>query len=565
MTSEANSSLQERFRRAVGKHRDGDLAAAEKLYRELIDQAPKLVDVYSNLAALLKATGRPGEGLEMCERALALTGANPNTFVNRGNILVALGRHEEALDAYVKALELNPNMVGAHLNLGNLLMDLQELDHAVRAFTRATELEPGNAEAHAGLGHTLSGLGRLREAEQCLRKAKALAPNYPDAHCRLGQLLLRKGELEEARTEFEEAVRVKPDFAPALRQLAESRKWEQPDTEFVDRLRAIADNPEAPLEHVAEACFALGNIYSDCSMYDEAFENYAWGNRARLGTRTFNAEDFDEYVGRLIAQFSAEFLRSRKGFGSSSNVPVFIVGMPRSGTTLVEQIVASHPQAFGANELQVMPRIGLSLTQRLGVNRPFPECAASLPAGTAAALAREYEGIIRGIGGETADRITDKMPENFLYLGLIQLLFPRARVIHCRRHPLDNGLSIFFQNFSLRNLYECDLASIGLFYRGYVRLMKHWREALSMPMLEVRYEELVSELEGNVHTIIEFLELPWDNACLDFHRTSRGVYTASARQVRKPIYTSSVGRWKNYEKHLRPLIETLGPDCVLDG
>jgi hypothetical protein len=254
-----------------------------------------------------------------------------------------------------------------------------------------------------------------------------------------------------------------------------------------------------------------------------------------------------------MGAFTPAFFAERRGvFGSPSDVPVFIVGMQRSGTTLTEQIAASHPQVYGAGELEHIRRIA----GMIKIGRP-ESTVRQLTSADSLALAGDYLRKVREIGGD-ALRIVDKMPHNFQYLGLIAILFPKARIIHCTRDPMDNCVSCFTQSFTGHHGYNTDLRQLGLYYREYRRLMDHWRRVLPIPMLEIDYEEMVADQETQSRRLIDFLGLDWDPACLNFHETDRSVQTASRWQVRQPIYKTSVKRWKDYEKHLGPLKKALG-------
>jgi hypothetical protein len=296
--------------------------------------------------------------------------------------------------------------------------------------------------------------------------------------------------------------------------------------------------------------------------FDDAFEHFRQANE--LSGAAFDSKRGVAATDRLIDTFSADFLAGRSGFGDPSERPIFIVGMPRSGTTLTEQIVASHPKICGAGELETMFHMVDAVPGLAGANKRYPECVRDLTQASARDLARRYLVELNRYS-RTAVRITDKMPHNFDKLGLISLMFPRARIIHCRRDPIDTCLSCFMHEFHKQHTYNCDLASLGLYYREYERLMAHWRTALPIALFELRYEDLVADQEAVSRALIEFCGLPWDDRCLEFHRADRSVQTPSAWQVRQPIYTKSVERWRKYQRHLGPLIEVLGQNGANAG
>jgi hypothetical protein len=291
--------------------------------------------------------------------------------------------------------------------------------------------------------------------------------------------------------------------------------------------------------------------------YDDAFRHLADANRLCDAESGASSQAHIDHIDRLISVFTADLLRRQTLTDQQSEVPIFIVGMPRSGTSLVEQIIASHPQVFGAGEVGYMQAISRNLNSQAVPPARYPDCLPFLSAEQLRNASAWYLARLTERAGD-AVRITDKLPSSYLRLGLIALLFPRARIIHCHRDPLDTCLSCFFQNFGRNQPLCADLRKLGTVYRQYERLMAHWRRVLHIPTLEVRYEDLVKNQEPESRRLIDFCGLPWDDRCLAFHRTQRAVNTASFWQVRQPIYISSIGRWRHYERHLTPLKEALG-------
>ncbi len=357
----------------------------------------------------------------------------------------------------------------------------------------------------------------------------------------------------EAEQAYRAALAVQPGYAEVYANLVTTKKYtagDEQDTESI--LRLLQTNGLAERE-AAHLHFALGKIFDDRGEYDTAFTHYREGNRLMRQTVQFSAADFGAYVDRIIGTFGSELLAQRDVFGSQSELPVFIIGMPRSGTTLIEQIVSSHPAVHGSGELDKLATLAAGLDS-------YPETTRALDGSALQHLAAEYEARLLRDAPPGTQRITDKMPSNLLHLGFVALLFPRARVIHCRREPLDVCLSIFFQAFSGGNEYAYDLTDIGMYYRQYERLMAHWGAVSPLNMLEVRYEDLVTDPENITRRLIEFLGLPWDDRCLAHTENQRPIQTGSIWQARQPIYTSSVQRWRRYEKHLGPLKRALGFD-----
>ncbi len=385
---------------------------------------------------------------------------------------------------------------------------------AVESFRRAVEIAPESVPGWIYLGQALRHIGRFAEVADCTRQILVRRPGAVQAYA----LMTSVGASADAGE--------------------------------MARLTASLDDPKISIGDRADLGFVLGKMLDEADRFDEAFAQYARANslvlqmRHAAGERS-SSDQFAHQVDESIAKFTPEFFARTRNWGEPSELPVFIVGMLRSGTSLVEQIASSHPDVFGAGELTDIGNIAASLS-----------FARYQPGAINEAAGKQLDRL-QALGG-SALRVMDKMPANVEHLGLIATLFPSARVILCRRDPRDTCLSCFFQRFSSGNLFSFDLAECGRHHVQTDRLIAHWLKALPLRMLEVQYEDLVADLEGQSRRIISFLGLPWNAACLEFHRTERAVKTASAWQVRQPIYTRSVGRWRNYERHLEPLFESLG-------
>jgi len=303
--------------------------------------------------------------------------------------------------------------------------------------------------------------------------------------------------------------------------------------------------------------FSLGYLADKLGRYEAAFAWYRQGNE--LKAMRYDGPASRKWFDNLMLNFSPERMAALPKASIPTSLPVFILGMPRSGTSLVEQILASHPQVYGAGELDLVKETAVALPKTLHTGVPYPFCLQALHQEAVEELSRQYqESLLRLAGDRPVVHVTDKMPHNFMQVGLIRLLFPEAPIIHCRRDPLDNCLSIYFQDFSGLHPYSYNLGDLGHYYCLYERLMAHWSDTLGITMFEVGYEEMVADHEAMSRKIIDHCGLAWDNRCLEFHKTNRLVNTASYQQVREPIYKKSAGRWQNYAKHLQPLIESLG-------
>ncbi len=507
------------FDQALEHQRAGRLDRAEVFYQRVDATSPDYPMARNNLALIQNGQGRTGEALANWRRVVEVDPEFYQAWINCGSLLHALNRPEEAEAAIRRGLALRPDLPIAHYNLGNILHTRNRLEAALEAYERALTLKGDAAKTGTNMGLVLIDLGRLPEAEARLRQAIEIQPDSPVALYNLAGFIKGGSDLQ---------------------------RW-------IDSTEALLRVAERPVSQRILLHFALGKLLDTAGLYDRAFRHYQHGNRMKKRTCRFDRQAHERLVDRIIALFSRSFIADRAKMGHADQRPVFIVGMPRSGTSLVEQIIASHPRVFGADELSTIGELAVSIPGRLGLDAVFPESVGALDEKTIAELSAAYLDHLTGLAGDSFERISDKMPDNFLRLGLIAILFPRARIIHCRRDFMDTGLSIFFQNFTRpgTNPHAYDLVDIRSYYRDYERLMAHWRRALPLKMLEIDYETIVDDKAGMARQLIDFLELPWDDRCLDFHETKRTVRTASNLQVRQSIYRSSVQRWKRYEKHLK--------------
>jgi len=534
----------------------GRLEEAATAYRRGVALAPADAELHNNLGNTLAALGRPGEALEHYRRAVAVAPAYADAHANLGWALGELGRLAEAAQSYRRAAELRPGPAQAHFQLGNALRNLERYEEAIACYEAALERDPGYALALNNLGYCLDQLGRPAEAMAHFERALALEPGLAEIHANMGMCLQNQGRFDEAIGAYRRAIELKHDFGDAYFNLASNKRYRASEDDIA-AMRELLARPDVSADARIGVHFALAKVHEDRDDVDQAFDCYRAGNALKAERMPFDPAQFRDYVDRVIETFSAAFFRERQGFGAVSDVPVFIVGMPRSGSSLVEQIVSSHPQVYGAGERQDMRITVGDLPAILNAGEPFPECTARLGAATARRLGQDYLASLRRDAPESP-RITDKMLGNYLRFGLIALILPGARVVHCRRDPVDTCLSCYFQNFAHGLRFTYDLRHLGAVYRGYERLMAHWREVLPLPILDVQYEELVADLEGKSRELVAFLGLDWDERCLAFHEQQREVRTASFWQVRQPLYRSSAGRWRRYQKHLGPLLEALG-------
>ena len=504
----------------MGHHEAGRLSEAEAIYREVLKAEP-IHPVAKNLLGII-----------------AYQNENP----------------EEARTLITQALAVAPDYPEAHNNLGNVLKGLGALEDAVASYQQALAIKPSFAEAHNNLGKALRKLGRPEDAVASYHQAIAIKPDFADAHYNLGLALQDVGHLEDAAAGYRKALAVKPDFAEAHRLLAVVRKF----SEYDDDIKAMEDTYAMPGlgdEQRMHLAFGLGKSFEDLQQYEKAFGFFLTGNAIKRGTCDFSIENAEKSFGNLKKLFIEKIFTKHLGAGSSDETPIFVLGMMRSGTTLVEQILASHPKVHGAGELDYLRDNVASNFSKID-DAKFVDSVNQASASRFSSAGGEYIDLIRG-HSDKARFITDKMP-NFEFIGMIKLMLPNAKVIHCCRDPRDTCLSIFKNYFTVdAHHYAYDLSDLGRYYNLYRDLMNHWHSVLPDFIYDIQYEDVVADQERQSRALLEYCGLEWDDACLEFHGTDRPVMTASAAQVRRPIFKDSVQSWKRYENQLAPLLEIL--------
>jgi tetratricopeptide (TPR) repeat protein len=570
---------------ALGRHEE-----AIERYEKALKLQPELPEAHNNIAHSYQALGRPEEAAAHYERALEIKPDYAEARNNFGTVLQAANRWKEAIAQYEKAVAIRPNYVEAHKNLGYMLNVVKHYREAAAHYKQALAFRPNDAEAHAalgdildrsdltedaithykkglaadprcveahiGLGHTIHMLGKSEEAIRHYRQALAIRPTDAEAHNKLGDAMQALGRQKEAAVAFERALALTPRRAGVYWNLANSMHFTPGDPHFAAMTRLMDDRASLTVEEQIDLHFALSKALRELGDPQASFQQLLLGNSLMR-----RHVDYDETAAlgrleRIQAIFTAELMHEKRGSGVSSNAPVFIVGMPRSGTTLIEQVLASHPSVFGAGELRVMA----SLAERIGDpdRALFPEAVLAMSGEQLRGLGGQYIHALQRVA-PPMERITDKMPGNFALLGLIHLALPNARIIHVRRDPRDTAVSCFSQLFTRGHEFTYDLAELGRYIAAYERLMAHWRSLLGDAMLEISYEDVVNDFEREAPRIIAHCDLAWNDACLAFHATERSVRTASAAQVRQPIYHGSVGRWRAHEEQLKPLLLALEP------
>ena len=600
----------------------GLLAEAELAAQQAVALDPQLIDAWNNLGIILQESGKLESSLDCLLKVVALRPDAADAHNNLANTYKQLGRLAQAQTHYQQAIGLNPDYAEAHSNLSFLLSGQGQFDEAVAVARRAIEINPHlmdaylnlaeaetsrmrNSEAlrwlealHAFAPHHPGGLAarakilkkfdRIEEGLTCALEAVTLAPEFAGAHNAYGQMLQAAGRHEEALAAFDRAAALPgsiteealiaraslfleigkkkdaaaafdkalaafPNSIRALTARADAKTFRTGDADIAVMEAGLSQREEASLADRMTIHFALGKAYLDTGDSDRAFFHMHNANGLKRATFSYDAAATHRWMATIAATFKQQSQGGSAAVAAASSLPVFIIGMPRSGTTLLEQVLASHPQVHGAGELSAL-RLALDAA---GV---FPDAVGQWTSEEMARIGKYYLDCIEPLA-KGKDRLIDKMPGNFLYAGVIPMILPGARIIHCRRDPVDTCLSCYSKLFEGQQLFSYALEELGRFYRDYESLMSHWRQILpAESFIEVDYEAVVDDLEGQAKRLIDFLDLPWDEACLNFHKTDRIVRTASVNQVRQPIYTTSKGRWRAHAAQLGPLLAALEID-----
>lgn len=507
------------FRNAVTMHRQGQLGQAESLYRQVLAKTPDHVEALCNLGLIVSETGQYNQAIELLQKAIAIDPRRPLFYVNLGRVFHQISQYQQAEQAYQQCLALDPDNLEACKRLPRLYIDQGKLDKALELLDKAVQR------------HQDGGLYSLQAI-----------------------YFMAAGEFDKARQSYRRALETKPDNANALRMLVKLKKYQQVD-EDVEAMIALVGSPRTSVSDRIQLCFGLGKVFEDIGDYDTAFDYFRQANQLKRNSIRYDVSHFDLFVNKSIETFDAAFFEQHRNQGSEDDTPIFIVGMPRSGTTLVEQILSRHPQVFAAGELEDFKNVLFYSSAAVDLTR-YPDVVRELDADRIHALADLYLEKLRWRSDRP--RVTDKMPGNFLYLGMIAVLFPRAKFIHCLRDPVATCLSCYQQPFSTGQFFSYDLVELGKYYLGYRKLMQHWHRVLPGRIYDIEYERLVQDQQVESRKLVEACGLEWDERCLDFSRSERSVITASVQQVRKQIYNDSVKRWLPYRKHLQPLLDVLG-------
>lgn len=538
--------------------RMGLLDRAENMYRRTLELEPGYAEAYSNLSLVLKELGRLDEARRAAQQALSLNPQQVDTYINLAGIERAAGHPAEALRRLDQGLAFAPLNAGLLITRAKILNDEMWFEDGLENARKVLASIPAHPGALNEMGRALQGLNRFDDAFGCFTRAEAFPGSDGfEAGRYQGVLLAELGRNTEALAVYDRLLDKAPYQAALWFNRAELKKF-SPDDPDIEAMTAVLNSPATQsIQSRQMMHFALAKACLDAGMDGQAFQHLDLGNRLVRGTVLFDAAATRSWMEQFPQVFTANDVNRSVRGGQQSQRPVFVVGMMRSGTTLVEQILAAHPLVDGLGERPEIQR----LVDQIG---NYPQGVAHLSDEDKAALGARYLEQTKPLLSGLARYSIDKMPENFLHIGLIRQILPNARIIHCRRDPVDTCLSCYTKFFTSNHPFAYDLEDLGNFYLFYSKLMEHWRAILPPShFIEVDYEAVVADLEGQARRLTSFLDLPWDESCLRFHQNKGAVRTASAAQVRKPIYGSSAGRWRRYEAYLEPLLRVLhGEDGV---
>ena len=576
----------------------GAIFGQKKNYNQAIKYFSKTIQLQPNAFVALCGLGKAQKEAGLYHdaeisynKALNLQPDNPDLILEIAGVLLHLGNEKNAEKLLNDVLSRNPENVEAMHGLGEIHQSRREFDTAIHYYEKALSKDPKRSGTHHRLGFTLHCTGDYDGAIKHLKTALSLNPSFQEAYVNLATSQVTAGELEHADETLSQATKRWPnniDIAVCKADLLEKnddaiaayklikpflkKNVQHPSLamvylsicnkvneceaaiEHMEKLIALPETPDKTREAMQ---YAIGDVYNKQEQYDKAYQHYKQANSSRPDT--YNKIENALYIDSIINTFSYKHLSQNVRSSTNKKQSAFIVGMPRSGTSLVEQILQSHSEIAGAGELNDVGKIAHTIQPPLGSSvKQYPFNCEHLTSAILDKFSTEYYDKLKSIS-PTATYVTDKMPHNFLYLGLIAQLFPGAKIIHCRRNPIDTCLSIYFQNFHEQHNYANNLTNLGEYYLEYSRLMDHWIRTLNIEIYEISYENLVVNTAEEIKNLLQYMDVAWEDNCLQFHKSDRYIATASHHQVRTPIYNKSINRWKYYEKHLTPLIEILKP------
>jgi len=510
------------------------------------------------LAAEHQKAGRMEEAESMYREILRENPRHVDALCLLGTICAYDNRVDEAERLFRRSIAQAPDFAGAILDLGRLLKEQNRWEEAIECFEKVNRLEPDNVRSRFQLASTLAPAALTYDAVEAYREVLKLRPEHPGALLGLGHVLKTMGQQDEAVQAYRDCISVNPDGGETYWSLANLKTYQLSDDDIAE-MESRLENSELSDQAAVNFMFALAKATEDRGDFDRAWEYYVEGNSKRRMLEHYDPVRTEVTNDEIVDVLSREFLDANDGLGNLEPAPIFVVGLPRSGSTLIEQILASHSEVEGTAELPYAGRVATSLNRNRADGINYPKAVRELGADHFEALGQDYLNLAQLHRTEGKPRFIDKMPNNFPTIGFIHLILPNAKIIDARRYPLDSCFSCYRQLFARGQTFTYDLTDIGEYFLQYQHMMDHWHEVLPGRVLTVQYEDMVTDFENQVRRLLEYCELPWEDACINFYETERPVRTASSEQVRQPIYSKSINYWRNYEQYLGELIEVLGP------
>jgi tetratricopeptide (TPR) repeat protein len=532
--------------------------AAIDWYKKALLVDGNFIESLSNLGAVLVESDRGDEAVPHLEKALTIDGNYSVAICNLGLARIKQERYQDAISLLLRSLQLNPGYPESLVGLARAYFESEQNDLALEILLKVVNQHSLRTDAHSLLGSIYTEEGKSELAEQHFNKVLEIDPENISAITGIGNIKMEQGDFATAKAQFMKATQLDVNNVEARFYLTQVEKVSKDDPNVPALENILSSQANLSVDKKISLHYALGKAYDDTKRFDDAFPHFLEGARLKRGKISFDVTADSQLANDIISSVSEELISKNQGGGELSDAPIFILGMPRSGTTLVEQIISSHPDVFGAGELDYLIQI---LQQPiLGMEddgKGFPSNFVNLTPELLSKYGQQYIESIKALA-PSAKRITDKMPANYLMMGLIPLILPNAKIIHVKRDPIDTCISCFTRLFNHHQYATYDLEELGLHYQNYLKIMDHWRKVLPKDRyIEVQYEELVGNIEVESRRLLKYCNLKWDKRCLDFYKNERTVRTASVTQVRQPVYSSSVERWRNYEKYLHPLLNIL--------
>ncbi len=554
MTKKPRKKSTKQFQQALQLHQRGNIAAAREIYLQLQATDPGNPEVLHYLGLTEYQSGNLEKAIELIGGAIQLSQKEPNYYSNLAMCYADKGQNEEAEKNYRAALKFDSRLIPALIGLGSLLGKQGKFKESEQYLSSVAKKQPNHVTANVNYALTLQKLGKHQQALIYAKKAVKIDPNNAVSQNNLGTIYQDLGEFSEAQKCFRKALSLNPGFGKAFYNLSHTKKFSEDDEDMqlVTQSEQFANSANVDTNNRISFHFGLGKIFDDLKLWDRAFRQFKLGNS--LVNVAYDPNYIKANHDNIARHFNQQWMVEHNELGNRDVSPIFIVGMPRSGTTLLEQILTSHADVYSIGESQAIPDLTNVMSSIVKSEEPYPYCADKLDNNSVTELVNRYLEIARESEFYKPEkRSVDKMTTNYMHLGFIVTLFPNAKIIHCTRDALDVCLSCYFQDFTDRPGFAYRQENIGHFYNEYERIIRHWQETLSDHIVDISYEDIINDTESTIRTMLGFCDLPWDDNCLAFYESSRQIATASKWQVKQPIYKRSLNRWKNYESHLTPL------------